>query len=191
VTSFTFTLEQIKSAPPEVRLWIEQIAAAIRSLALTTPAPAHTLEVAACTPEEALRLFEMIRHDFAAVQVFLEMGREQPAGYATACTRSVLAGLNVGSGSPMTDSPTASRLSIRASHRFATIPKWPCSGSTRRIMFMCTRLPIAVSETSGKSWCGIQRDSSQCSRPQHELRPSNLSLQWLGQARRLLLISER
>ena len=83
MTSFTFTPEQIKSAPPEVRLWIEQeIGAAFRSLATTAPAPAHHPELSACAPENALRVFEMIRHDFAAAQVFLELGREQPVGHA-------------------------------------------------------------------------------------------------------------
>jgi hypothetical protein len=83
VTGFTFTLEQIKSAPPEVRLWLEQeIAAAFRSLATTAPAPAHSPELSACTAEEALGVFETIRHDFAAAQVFLELGREQPVGHA-------------------------------------------------------------------------------------------------------------
>jgi hypothetical protein len=35
--------------------------------------------LSACTPAEALRVFELIRHDFAATQVFLELGREPPA----------------------------------------------------------------------------------------------------------------
>ena len=81
MTGLTFSVEQIKSAPPEVRLWIEQeIAAAFRAVAIPTPAPVETPQLGACTPEEALRLFEMIRPDFAATQVFLELGREPPVG---------------------------------------------------------------------------------------------------------------
>jgi hypothetical protein len=85
LTSFTFTAEQIKSAPPEVRLWIEQeIAAAVRGLATSAPAPAHSPELSACTPEEAFAIFETIRQDFATAQVFLELGREQSVGHVPA-----------------------------------------------------------------------------------------------------------
>ncbi len=81
VTSFTFTAEQIRSAPPEVRLWVEnEIAAAFRGLAATPPAPEHSAELAACTPAEALRVFELIKDDFAAAQLFLELGRLVPVG---------------------------------------------------------------------------------------------------------------
>jgi hypothetical protein len=83
VTSFTFTPEQIKSAPPEVRLWFEhEIAAAYRSLPAPAPVPVHSPELAACTPAEALRVFELIRSDFATTQVFLELGREPPIANA-------------------------------------------------------------------------------------------------------------
>jgi hypothetical protein len=72
VTSFTFTAEQIRSAPSEVRLWFEhEIAANFRSLTTTAPAPAHSSEL-------AVRVFELIRNDFATTQVFLELGREPP-----------------------------------------------------------------------------------------------------------------
>jgi hypothetical protein len=81
--SFTLTVEQIRSAPPEVRRWIEQeIAVAFRALAVAAPVPVQSPELAACTPEEALRVFELIRHDFAATQVFLELGREPPIGHS-------------------------------------------------------------------------------------------------------------
>lgn len=78
MTSFTFTAEQIRSAPAEVRLWLEnEIAAALRALVAQAP-PGHEAELAACTPEEAARIFAAIRDDFAASQVFLELGREPP-----------------------------------------------------------------------------------------------------------------
>lgn len=52
----------------------------------------QTPELAACTPEEALRVFELIRYDFAAAQVFLELGREPPIGHGD----PVLHALNIG-----------------------------------------------------------------------------------------------
>jgi hypothetical protein len=85
VTSFSFTAEQIKSAPPEVRRWFErEIAATFRELATQRPEPRHAPELAACAPEEAFGVFEAIRNDFAAAQVFLELGREPPIGNSPA-----------------------------------------------------------------------------------------------------------
>ena len=54
VTSFTFSAEQLGSAPPAVRQWIEtEIAAALRLLIAGHQEPGHSVEVAACSPEEA------------------------------------------------------------------------------------------------------------------------------------------
>jgi hypothetical protein len=79
VISFAFTADQIRSAPPEVRRWFEaEIVGALSHAASPRPEPAHSPELAACTPEQALALFELIQADFAAVQVFLEFGREPP-----------------------------------------------------------------------------------------------------------------
>ena len=58
MTSFSFTPEQIKSAPPEVRRWFEnEIATLLRELAGQRPQPAHSPELAACTTEETEALF--------------------------------------------------------------------------------------------------------------------------------------
>ena len=77
--SFAFTADQIRSAPLEVRRWVEaEIVSALHAAASPRPEPAHSPELAACTPEEALALFELIRNDFATAQVFLEFGREPP-----------------------------------------------------------------------------------------------------------------
>lgn len=77
--SFAFTLDQIRSAPPEVRRWFEtEIAGALRAAASPRPESAHASELAACTPEEALALFELVQSDFATAQVLLEFGREAP-----------------------------------------------------------------------------------------------------------------
>ena len=77
--SFAFTVDQIRSAPPEVRRWFEaEIVGALREAASPRPEPAHSPELAACTPEEALGVFELVQSDFATAQVFLEFGREPP-----------------------------------------------------------------------------------------------------------------
>jgi len=79
MTNFVFTADQIKSAPPEVRRWFEsEIVGALREMAGQRPEPAHSAALAACTPEEALAVFELIQRDFATAQVFLEFGREPP-----------------------------------------------------------------------------------------------------------------
>jgi len=84
VTSFTFTAEQIRSAPAEVRRWFESEIAAAFALATQLPAPAHSPKLTACSPEEAVRVFELINADFAAVQVFLELARQVPVASGVA-----------------------------------------------------------------------------------------------------------
>jgi hypothetical protein len=85
MTGFTFTAEQIRSAPPEVRLWVEnEIANAFRALANQSPAPEHSAELAACTSEEALQVFELIRGDFATTQVFVELARQDSVARSAA-----------------------------------------------------------------------------------------------------------
>lgn len=79
MTSFTFSLEQVHSAPPEVRRWIEnEIAAALGSLTRSEHGPSepHSVELAACTPEEALKIFELIKGNFLLSQVFFELARD-------------------------------------------------------------------------------------------------------------------
>jgi hypothetical protein len=39
----------------------------------------HSAALAACTPDEAFRVFEMIRGDFVVAQVFLELALAAPA----------------------------------------------------------------------------------------------------------------
>jgi hypothetical protein len=81
MTSFTFSLEQLRSAPPEVRRWIEnEIVAALGSLTRSEHGPSepHSAELAACTPEEALRVSELIKGNFLLSQVFFELAREMP-----------------------------------------------------------------------------------------------------------------
>jgi hypothetical protein len=58
MTSFTFSLEQLKAAPPEVRRWVEhEIGLALGALSRFDhdPSQGHSAALAACTPEEALQ----------------------------------------------------------------------------------------------------------------------------------------
>ena len=82
--SFTFTAEQIRSAPPEVRRWFENeivhALAAVRSL----PAPrAPEAALGACGFDDAVQVFELIKEDFLLTQVFFELARETGVGPRT------------------------------------------------------------------------------------------------------------
>jgi len=44
------------------------------------PSQVHSAALAACTPEEALQMFELIKDNFLLSQVFFELARETPAG---------------------------------------------------------------------------------------------------------------
>ena len=86
MTGFSFSLEQIRSAPPEVRRWVErEIAASLASIAGShDAAPAHAATLAACMPDEAAQFFELIKGDFLLAQVFFELGRDSPDSHAAA-----------------------------------------------------------------------------------------------------------
>ena len=84
--SFTFSLEQLKAAPPEVRRWVEhEIGAALGAPGRLDhdPSQVHSAALAACTPEEALQMFELVKDNFLLSQVFFELARETPAGRST------------------------------------------------------------------------------------------------------------
>jgi hypothetical protein len=85
MTSFTFSLEQLKAAPPEVRRWVEhEIGAALGALSRFDhdSSQIHSAALAACTPEEAVQVFAAIKDNFVLSQVFFELARETPAGRA-------------------------------------------------------------------------------------------------------------
>jgi hypothetical protein len=85
MTSFTFSLEQLRTAPPEVRHWVEhEIGAALGALGRLDrdQSQVHKAALAACTPEEALQIFESVKDNFLLSQVFFELARETPAGRA-------------------------------------------------------------------------------------------------------------
>jgi hypothetical protein len=78
-SGFTFSAEQLRSAPPEVRRWIAtEMAQTIATLGMTSPAGAQlsppTLTV--YTRDEALQIFEAIRGNFLLAQLLFELARE-------------------------------------------------------------------------------------------------------------------
>jgi hypothetical protein len=87
MTGFFLSLDQLRSAPPEVRRWIErEVAASLAALAGPSPEAAqpHAAALAACLPEEALQIFELIKSDFPLTQVFFELARDTSANPALA-----------------------------------------------------------------------------------------------------------
>ncbi|MGE5271970.1 MAG: hypothetical protein ACM3JG_20110 [Thiohalocapsa sp.] len=94
MTAFTFSAEQIRSAPPEVRRWIaNEIAHALAGIAgpqsgmprpeMLRPEQApQPMALAACTLPQALQVFELIGGDPVAARLFFELGRDStvPSG---------------------------------------------------------------------------------------------------------------
>jgi|307.fasta_scaffold28208_2 hypothetical protein len=81
MTSFAFSVDQVRAAPPEVRRWIERevtAALAVLSRLEHDPSQLHTAALAACTPPEAAEVYELIKGNFLLSQVFFELGREVP-----------------------------------------------------------------------------------------------------------------
>ena len=79
--SFTFSVEQVKSAPPEVRRWMENEIA--KALAFQThsphdPSKMQANELAICPLDELIQLFNLISSNFVVTQVFFELARETP-----------------------------------------------------------------------------------------------------------------
>jgi hypothetical protein len=87
MTSFTFSIEQVRSAPPEVRRWIErETTAALAALNRPEhdPSQVHAAALAACMPQEAAQVFEMIKGNFLLSQVFFELARDMPNSHGPA-----------------------------------------------------------------------------------------------------------
>ena len=80
MTSFTFSAEQIRSAPPEVRRWMEnEIAKALGSQPHEhDPSRMQAGALAAVTIDEAAQIFSLISGNFLVMQVFFELARETP-----------------------------------------------------------------------------------------------------------------
>jgi hypothetical protein len=80
MVGITLSAEQIRTAPPEIRHWIEQQVAALFGPIADghgQPAP-HPL--AACTLEEARAVLAQIQDLLPVVSVFFELGRESAGG---------------------------------------------------------------------------------------------------------------
>ncbi len=81
MVGFVLTEEHVREAPPAVRAWLRAHVAAT----LGGEAPAgdqQSTSLAPLSPEEAVAVFQLIRHDMAATQVFLDLGRDSPPGLA-------------------------------------------------------------------------------------------------------------
>lgn len=83
MTAFTFSIEQLRAAPPEVRRWFSgEIARTLG--AVEPPRPdarqAEAMTPAACTPAEALQIFQLIGDDAIATRLFFELAREVGIG---------------------------------------------------------------------------------------------------------------
>ncbi|HEY1936048.1 MAG TPA: hypothetical protein VGG99_28925 [Acetobacteraceae bacterium] len=76
MVGITLTAEQIRSAPPEVRHWIESQVAAMFAPPATEEAHAAPPHLAQCTAGEAQAILEQIEDLLPVVSVFFELGRE-------------------------------------------------------------------------------------------------------------------
>lgn len=77
--SFTFSAEQLKSAPPEVRRWFEgEIQRTLGAVAAAQNVPPKVEEsaLAICSVEEIAELFKLISGNFFVMQVLFELGRD-------------------------------------------------------------------------------------------------------------------
>lgn len=83
MTGFTFTIEQIQAAPPDVRRWLVQEIGRALTLAQRPahdPAQGQRVALAPCSVEEAVQVLDRIRGDFVLMQVFFELAREGAPG---------------------------------------------------------------------------------------------------------------
>lgn len=75
----TFSMEEIRSAPADVRRWMEaQLRAAFAGSADERPVPSETGQLAAATVEDVRAVFELIKGDHVATRVFFELGEDAP-----------------------------------------------------------------------------------------------------------------
>ena len=75
MAGITLSMDDIKTAPPEVRRWLEhEIARALGLQAAPTPAQAPSL--VGCNIEEARDMLALVQGMLPVVSVFFELGRE-------------------------------------------------------------------------------------------------------------------
>ena len=80
---FTFTPEEIQSAPPQVRQWmVHQVAQAltVAQRPAHDPSQAQRAKLGACSLDEAVQILDRIRGDFVVTQVFFELARDAAPG---------------------------------------------------------------------------------------------------------------
>jgi hypothetical protein len=164
MTAFTFSVEQLRSAPPEVRRWIErEIAASLTALSKTEhdPSQIHAAALGACTPEEASQVFELIKSNFLLAEVFFELALRHPT--VTAQRRSIRSASPISCvirGSAMaTGSSIALLRSIGRSSRSATILQRHYLGTINSAMYSFTRLPTTAFASFGNCCSGRMRQS--------------------------------
>jgi hypothetical protein len=74
--SITLSAEQIRSAPPEVRRWLErEVAVSLGLQARTGASQRQPAQLAACAHDELAAILSMIQGVFPVVSVFFELGR--------------------------------------------------------------------------------------------------------------------
>jgi hypothetical protein len=180
--SFTFSVEQVRSAPPEVRRWIErEIAASLAAMNKSEhdASRVNAASLAACMPEEAMQLFELIKGNFLLAQVFFELARETPNSHGAAplCPISIadiLRHTRLRDGDRLVD---CLPLSIGRFSRSATIPKRRYSDSINMVMSSFTKPPMTAFARSGnscspstlRSQADRSRERDQCRRDFHRL----------------------
>lgn len=77
MVGISLTPEQIRSAPPEVRRWLErEIAISLGFPTAPEPAAVASKHLVACSAEEAGAVYAAIRGMLPVVNVFFELGRE-------------------------------------------------------------------------------------------------------------------
>jgi hypothetical protein len=80
MVGITLSAEQIRTAPLEVRRWLQrEIASSLDFQSEEAPPETKAAHVVGCEPDEAFAIFAAIREMPAAVNVFFELGREGEA----------------------------------------------------------------------------------------------------------------
>jgi hypothetical protein len=80
MVGITLSPEQIRTAPPVVRQWLErEIAHSLGLGPSAEPGPPDAPHLAACSPQEAMAIYASIRSMLPVVSVFFEFGREGTA----------------------------------------------------------------------------------------------------------------
>ncbi|WP_154674615.1 hypothetical protein [Mesorhizobium erdmanii] len=77
MVGITLSPEQIRTAPPEVRQWLEtEIAHSLGFGPATKPVPPDAPHLVACSPQEAAAIYASIRSMLPVVSVFFEFARK-------------------------------------------------------------------------------------------------------------------